>query len=175
MIPDALWHIIIMIIIIFRFRHGLKHGFGPRVYGNPKMLLIIIPVLLLVVLSGCSSGTENHFAPDGSHRVVVYGDENEPKTQLTLARFSKAGILHRHVKTNTDQGKEEYTARKQQTGFRGNGFPVVEIDKNMPQWCNAATGAVPSDKSVATIKKFLSEPREVCYRIPYLWKVPCSS
>jgi len=141
-----------------------------------KRLSAIILIAAGGAFAGCSSNTtEHHFAPDGSHRVVLYGDENTPKTQQTIAKFNKAGILYRHVKTNTTHGEEEYRVRQQQTGFRGNGFPVIEIDKNMPEWCNAATGVVPSDKSVASIKKFLSEPRRVCYKIPYLWKVPCSS
>jgi len=139
-----------------------------------KRLSAIILIAVSAAFAGCSSNTtEHHFAPDGSHRLVIYGDESDTKIQQTLAKFNKSKILYRHVKTDTTQGEKEYRLRRQQTGFRGNGFPVIEIDKNMPLWCNAATGSVPSNQSVATIKKFLSEPKRVCYKIPYLWKVPC--
>jgi len=137
------------------------------------ILAIFIAIAIVWGSGGFSHGTEYHRAPDGSYRIVVYGDESDAKVQQTLDKFDTAKILYHHVKTNTAQGQEEYRVRRQQTGFGGNGYPVIEIDKNMPLWCNAATGRVPSNKSVADIKKFLSEPRRVCYKIPYLWKIPC--
>jgi len=57
------------------------------------MIRIILAIFVVIAIvwgrSGFSHSTEHHRAPDGSYRIVIYGDESDAKVQQTLSKFNK--------------------------------------------------------------------------------------